>query len=577
MRSRRLVAAALSLAGMIALGACADAAGRSVGPGPAADQTLRFAVAADVGTLDPALTYASADLQFAQNLYDGLVGYDDSLAVTPDLAAAPPAVSADQLTYTFHLRRDAVFSNGDRLTARDVLYSWDRAAAEQGPHAATFSAVAGYDRLPFQPPAPERLEQLLAGGDPSVRLTGLSAPDDATVVVRLARPAGWFLSALALPGAAGMVVDERVVRQNPAGWWRTPQTLVGSGPYRLAAWEPGRSLDFAAVPGWWGSPAPEVRALHVDVVPDAAAREAAFEEGQADLNGFGGASTMRPEDLGRIRSTPTLAAQLVTRTGAASAWISFNLVHDSARTAAGPFLSTLGEPAADLRLALALAVDRRRLATVCGGLCTPATGGLIPAGLAGSGGAGSDPLAAFDPDRARSLLHQGDPDGSRTRGLVLVYDAESPLYRALAQSLSDQWSANLGIRVSVRPEAHDQLLRDSRAGAVVLGRAGWQADYNHPQDWYDNLFGQAAGCPDLNCESGFDSTRFDQVAAQADTAPLAQALPLYRQLATLLSSAAAYVPLVYSTRTYMVAPYVRGAGANNLFEHPWVEYRVLRH
>src|SRR5262249_22458180 len=149
--------------------------------------------------------------------------------------------------------------------------------------------------------------------------------------------------------------------------------------------------------------------------------------------------------------------------------------------------------------------------------------------------------------------------------------------RALAASLRDQWSANLGVRVTLQPEAHQQLLRDARSGRLVLSRAGWQADYDHPSDWYDNLFGRAAGCPDSNCGSGYDSASFDQLAARAAGRPLADALPLYRQLGQMLSADAAYVPLVYSTRAYMIQPYVQGAGASNLLEHPWVEYRVLQH
>ena len=576
---RRPGAAATLAAGLLLAAGCGQGGGRPVGPGLAADQTVRFAIAADVGSLDPAQVYATADLQVAQNLFDGLVRYDDHLDVVPDLAQGLPAISTDQLTYTFRLRPDATFSDGDRVTSRDVIYSWDRAAAAQGPYSAILSAVAGFDRLPAQPPPPARLEQLLAAGDPSVRLSGLSAPDDATVVVRLARPAGWFLSALALTGAAGSVVDQRVVQADPAGWWSTPRDLVGTGPYRLSGRAPGRWLEFRSVAGWWGTPRPTVRALHLDVVPDAAAREAAYERGEYDLNGFGGAGVLAPADLARIRTTPRLAAELTVRTGTGSAWVGFNLVHDAVRTAGGPFLVSLGQPARNLRTAFALAVDKRRLAAAAcaGDLCAPATGGLIPPGLQGSGAGDSDPLAAFDPARARALLKAADPDGSRTTGLTFVYDAESPLYRALADGLRDQWAANLGVHVDVRAEAHEQLLRDARSGRLVLSRAGWQADYDHPSDWYDNLFGRAAGCPDSNCGSGYDNGPFDQLAARAAGRPPAEALPLYRQLGQMLSADAAYVPLVYSSRVYMVQPYVRGAGANNLLEHPWVEYRVLQH
>jgi ABC-type oligopeptide transport system substrate-binding subunit len=373
-----------------------------------------------------------------------------------------------------------------------------------------------------------------------------------------------------------MVVDQRVIVQDPAGWWTKPATLVGSGQYRLSGRTPGESLDFAAVPDWWGTP-PTLRGVHVEVVAGAAAREAAYEQGGYDLNGFGGSNALSPSDLTRIEATPGLRAELLTRPGTGSAWVSFNLVHDAIRGAGGPFLASLGQAGRDLRLAFSLALDRRRLASACGALCTPATGGIIPPGLAGSGGDGSDPLATFDPARARTLLRGADPDGSRTKGLVFVYDAESPLYRTLAESLRAQWSANLGVQVQLQPEPHQQLLRDERAGKLVLSRSGWQADYNDPADWYDNNFGRAAGCPDSNCGSGYDSAAFDQLAAQADAKPLAAALPLYAQLGQMLSADAAYVPLVYSTRMYMVKPYVRGAGANNLLEHPWGEYRILQH
>jgi oligopeptide transport system substrate-binding protein len=578
--TRRLAeAAGLGAAILIAIVGCGQPSDQPLSQTLAADQTLRFAIPDDPGSLDPAQLYAPADLQVAQNLFDGLVRYDDALHVVPDLAAGLPAASSDQLTYTFTLRPDATFSNGDRVTSRDVLYSWNRAAAAQGPYAGFFSAVAGFDRLPVQPPAPDKLEELLARNDPTVRLTGLSAPDDLTVTVRLAHPTGWFLSALALPGAAAAIVDQRVIQRDPGRWWTRPETLIGTGPYRLTGRSPGESLDFQSNPRRWGAPGPTVRNVHIDVVPDAGTREAAYEQGRYDLNGFGGASTLSQADLTRIKASSRLAAELTIRPGTGSAWVSFNLVHDPVREAGGPFLLAAGASARDLRLAFALAVDKTRLAAAaCAGLlCLPATGGLIPKGLAGYGGDGSDPLAGFDPARARALLARADPDGSRTRDLTFVYDAESPVYRVLAEGLRDQWSANLGVRVAIQAEAHEQLVRDLRAGKLVLGRAGWQADYDHPRDWYDNLFGGAAGCPDSNCTSGYATTQFDQLAVQAAGRPLADALPLYRRLARTLSADAVYVPLVYSTRMYMTKPYVRGAGANNLLEHPWAECGILRH
>jgi ABC-type oligopeptide transport system substrate-binding subunit len=566
----------LALAGVLVVVGCGAGSSQPQSQSLAAEQTLRFPIAADVGTLDPAQVYQAADIQIAQNLFDGLVRYDDTLNVVPDLATSLPTISPDQRTYTFKLRPNVTFSNGDPVTSRDVLYSWNRAAAAQGPYAADLTPVAGFDRLSPQPPAPDKLEQLLARNDPSVRLSGLSAPDDATVVVKLAQPAGWFLSALALPGTSAMVVDPKVVQKDPKGWWTRPETLVGTGPYRMPARTPGRSLEFEAVPHWWGAPKPTVRVLHLSVVPDAGARETAYELGQYDLNGFGGGGGLTLNDLTRVKAAPGLVKQLLLRTGISSTWVNFNLVHDPARAAGGPFVDSLGQPARDLRMAFALAIDKRKLArAVCRDLlCLPATGGLIPKGLKGYG---SDPLAGFDPARARALLKSADPTGALTRGLGFVYDAESTLYLALGDNLQQQWQANLGVQVQVLQEPHEQLLRDTRAGRLVLSRAGWQADFNHPEDWYDNLFGKLAGCPDSNCASGYDSTQFDRMVTQADATPLPTALPMYAQIEQVLSAEAAYVPLLYSARAYMVKPYVRGAGANNLLEYAWNQYQVLQH
>jgi oligopeptide transport system substrate-binding protein len=577
-RTRLGRACVLAVVGLLTAAGCGEGGTQPLSQNLATDQTLRFSIGDDVGTLDPAQVYSSADLQVAQNLFDGLVRYDDSLNIVPDLAASPPTITADQLTYTFKLRPEATFSNGDRVTARDVVYSLNRAAASQGAYAADLSVVTGFQRLSAQPPAPDRLEQLLAANDPTVRLQGLSAPDDSTVVIKLARPAGWFLSALAVPGAIGMVVDQKVVQRNPRDWWTRAETLVGTGPYRMTRRSPGQSIEFAAVSGWWGAPQPTVRKVQIDVTPDAHAREAGYEQGRYDLNGFGGSSVVTQDDLSRIKSTD-LAKQLVVRPGIGSTWVNFNLVHDATRAAAGPFLEALGQPARDLRLAFALAVDKKKLASaMCDStLCTPATGGLVPKGLKGYGGDGSDPLAAFDPARAMSLLKGADPSGSRTKGLSFVYDAESPLFKAVAQNLHMQWQVNLDVQVEISPVAHQQLLMDSRSGKYTLSRAGWQAHMDHPLDWYDNLFGIAAGCPDLNCDSGYDSAQFDQLSAQAAASALPDALPIYLQLGQILSAEAAYIPLFYSARTYMIKPYVKGAGANNLLEFAWNQYQILQH
>lgn len=569
----------LAAVGLLAVVACGQQGTGSQSGQLAADQTLKFPIGDDFGTFDPAQTNSETDSEVSQNMFNGLVKFDKDLNVVPDIASAMPTISSDQITYTFKLRPDVQFSNGDKVTSKDVVYSWNRAAATAGPYSTNLSAIAGFDKLSTKPPAPAQLEQLLAKNDPSVMLTGLSAPDPQTVVVKLAQPAGWFLSAIALQGTTGMIVDQKVVAQDPQNWWTKPETAIGTGAYKMTARTPGQSIDFEAVQNWWGTPKPTVKKVHLDIIKDAGTRETSYEQGKYDLNGYGGYSNLQVDDILRIQQSSSLSKQLKLQPKVRTTWLSFNLTCDGARQAKGPFCDQNGASAKDLRTAFALAVDKDKLVdVVCHKAnCAPATGGLITKGLKGYLGDNTDPLAKFDAAKAKSLLKSADPDGSKTKGMTYVYDPENPLNAATAQFLQDQWQTNLGVHVDVQPESHSQFIKDRLSGKFVLSRDGWQADYDHPQDWFDNLFAKVAGCPDTNCTTGFTNAQFDTLAAQADQKAVADAIPIYKQMSQMLIDEVAYIPLYYSVNAFMTKPYVKGAGTNAFSDYWWNEYQILQH
>jgi len=274
----------------LVLGACG---GSSSAPGVtlAANQSLTFPILSDFGTLDPAIADAETDTEISQNMFDGLVKFDQNLNLVPDLASAMPTVSSDGLTYTFTLRHDVTFSNGDKFTSADVLYSWNRAAAMQGAYATNLAGIVGYGTVSGNTASGAALEALLEKKDPSVTLTGLTAPDPYTVVVKLSNQAGWFLTAIALGGSTGFIVDQNAVKQDFDNWWASPATAIGTGPFKMTARTPKQSVDFAAVPNWWGSPKPTLTSVHLDVsVNDASTAITKYEQGGYDIYGYGGYS-----------------------------------------------------------------------------------------------------------------------------------------------------------------------------------------------------------------------------------------------------------------------------------------------
>src|SRR5207245_10933990 len=139
--------------------------------------------------------------EIGQNLFNGVVKFDNNLNVVPDIATNVPTATDGGLTYTFTLRKDVTFSNGDKLTAKDVLYSWNRAAALAGAYGTSYggnlSPIVGYGTVSTQKAVGAALETKLEANDPSVTMSGLTAPDGATgytVQAKLSAPAGWWLS-----------------------------------------------------------------------------------------------------------------------------------------------------------------------------------------------------------------------------------------------------------------------------------------------------------------------------------------------------------------------------------------------
>lgn len=567
------------MAAVVVLSACGNnnSGGSGSSGNLAKNQTLSFPIFDDVSTLDPGIADAETEQELQQNVWEGLVGFDKNLNVVPQLATALPDVSSDGLTYTFHLRHGVVFSNGDPFTAKDVLYSWNRGAALQGSYATNMSPIVGYDTVSANTKSGADLETALAAHDPSVTMSGLTAPDDYTVVAKLSAPAGWWLSAIALTGSTGMVVDENAVKQNPDNWWSDPATAIGTGPFKVSGHVAKQSWDFVRNDKWWGSPKPTLTSVHLDILQDPSSGVTAWEQGKYAIDGYGGYSGLPVTDILRIKNSASESKNLLFHPKVRSTWISFNVGHAST---GGPFLLSDGDMSKNLRMAFDLAIDHEGLIhNVCQDVaCLPMTGGLITKGLKGYLGDNEDPLWKFDPTTAKSLLKQADPTGSKTRGLTFYYDpdAQGGIYKPTCEYVQAQWQQNLGVSVACQPVPHHQFIKARLSGKYVITRDGWQADYDHPQDWFDNLFGYIQTKTNTNT-TGYDTPQYDSLLKQADAEPLSQALPLYEQMGKMLQSDVVYIPLYYTQGTYLIHSWVQGAGTNNFFDNPWKQISILSH
>ncbi len=222
----------------------------------------------DIGepkTLDPAEAYDSASCDIVNNMYDRLVTYhgNDTLHIYPSLALNW-TVASDQLTWTFHLRHDVLFSNGDPMNATDVKYSFNRVITVNSPD----SSVAWI------------LEQCM-------NLNSTTIIDPYTVQIKLTNTYGGFLALLAFSVAS--IVDMKTVEANGGivantdnEWMK--ENGVGTGPYQLDHWTHNSEVVLAKNLNYWGGWSGQ----HVDTVvvksaDEASTRILALENGDADF------------------------------------------------------------------------------------------------------------------------------------------------------------------------------------------------------------------------------------------------------------------------------------------------------
>jgi oligopeptide transport system substrate-binding protein len=555
---------ALAVPALIAT-ACGSGGGNSPsGQALSPNQVFRFPIVNDVKTLDPGHVSDAVSIEPVRNMFDGLYKFDDNLKLVPDIATGQPDVSSDGLTYTFHMRHDVKFSNGDPVTSADVLYSWNRAARLNDSYGIVFQPIVGYTAV-----AP-------ATGTPTATtLSGLTAPDTYTVKVVLTAPAGYWLTEVGLWTMD--VLDQKVIPgDTDKTWWTNPTTAIGTGPYKLTAYVPKDHLSFAPVQNWWGGSTGHLTDIEMQVLADQSSQVTKYQSGGYDS--VGPADTYPPLDAVRnFQANPALSSQFVNIPGARTTWVGFNFNH-------GPFAPPPGnidDPVSLAgRRAFSEAIDRTQLVNVACGpggiVCKPATGGVISKGLQGYLGDNQDPTAVFDATKAKADLQTWDPNSTKRAGLVYWYNTGTS-NKAIADNLQSQWQTNLGVHVDTQSTDFPTFLTNRQDKKYIIFRDSWGADYDNPQDWFDNVFICSQAAIGLGNNDGICDPRVDSAVKKAEGESGAQANTDYQTAGKQLITDIAYADLEYGANQYFIKPYVQGGGGNALYDNLWSSISILAH
>lgn len=403
-------------------------------------------IANDPATLDPAYSVAGVDGELIALLYDGLIGFDADGRAVPNLARSW-TVSGDNRTYTFYLVDDAYFHNGNRFTAADVKYSFERVLHPEtvSPRTWVLDRIAG-------------ARAFMAGEADEV--TGIRVIDDYTVEITLEEPFSPFLTMLGMPAAH--IVDRRAVEAHADPRHDYAFNPVGTGPYKLDRFNPGDRIVLTANERYHGG-RPYLDGIQYRVINDSATRIAEFEAGTLH------STALTADNLPRFQRDPRYRDYIHTTNNFTVYFIGLN-------AARPPFDDPL------VRRAVSWAVDRELLADTVVKDTRVVARGPIPPGLDGHRphleGYG------YDPEKARALLAQaGYPDGLSFEVHMSNSDVNVQLFEPIQLMM-----AEAGIDMQIVLRDFSSMLEDTTRNAIDAFYASWLADYPDAENFLYPLF-----------------------------------------------------------------------------------------
>lgn len=474
---------ALSLAALLAVSVPAATMAQDDGAGG----TLVAAIGAEPDQLDPHVTSSYNSFQVLENVVDTLVEPDENLEMVPALAESWE-VSDDGMTYTFDLRDGVTWHDGSAFTANDVVYSYGRWATNNG--------------------------WRFAEG------TEVSAPDDDTVVFTLPAPAPNFLSNIgAYKGLA--IVQEANVESGDI-----TTMPIGTGPFKMAAWNSGDSIEIVRNDDYWGGDVP-LDGVTYRFVPDPTVAVTNVQSGEADWT-----SNLPPQQVASLMDSSDIVVQAVP---------SNDYWYFALNEAREPFDD------ARVRQALAYAIDREAIAQATNFGNATVNQTAIPET---SGWYYDYAPYTRDLDKAKALLEEA---GVSDLQVDLMVSTDHPQSVTAAQVIAAN-AADIGVTVNIRQLDFSTWLADQAAGNFDGYLLSWIGNLD-PSDFYYAQHHTGGGFNAQSYSNPEVDALLDEAAAETDREARKA---LYDQAAKIIVDDASYVYLYNPQIIQGMSPNVEG-------------------
>jgi oligopeptide transport system substrate-binding protein len=492
----------------------------SAAAGAGAKKILHFGNGTEPQDIDPQIVTGVPENKIINALTEGLVAEGPTGSDTVGGVAERWDISPDGLVYTFHLRANAKWSNGDPVTAEDFIRSYRRIL--------TPSLASEYAYKLFHVVGAEEFNK---GTLKDFAQVGFSAPDPRTLVVRLKSRTPFLIEAMKhyswFPVHMPTVEKHGDPYRKGSPWTRV-ENFVGNGQFVLREWKQNQKIVVTRSPTYWDRDAVKLDEIHFYAVESIDTEERMFRTGQ----------------LHKTNELPVAKIDVYRRDHPES------FRQDPYYGIYFYRFNTTRPPLNDKRVrrALALAIDREAIVkNVARGGQTPALNYVPPSARYTSAVRLQGDLA----EAKRLLAEAGFPDGRGFPAVDLLYNT-SENHRSIAEAIQQMWRRNLGINIGLTNQEWKVYLDSQDTLNYGISRAGWIADYTDPNTFMD-MWLTGGG----NNDTGWSNPDYDRLLAESFTAPdEAARMAIYSKMETILMDEVPVMPVYFYTRVYAISPKV---------------------
>ncbi|WP_346867894.1 MULTISPECIES: peptide ABC transporter substrate-binding protein [unclassified Clostridium] len=500
------------------------------------EQKIVYNLGADPKTIDPQLNSAVDGSTIIHNAFEGLMREDENSKIVPG-TAEKYEVSDDGTVYTFHIRKDAKWSDGKPVVAGDFEYAWKRALNPE------VAAEYAYQLFYIKNGAAYYNQEKVGGKVATAEDVGVKVIDDNTLEVTLEAPVPYFLSLAAFP--TYFPVRKDIIEGNEEKWTLKPDTYISNGPFKMSEWKEKESITFVKNENYWDAKNVKLETLEVKLIDDQITYLNAFKSGEIDV----------------IESPPQAEIPTLLDEGTAKIYPYLGTyfyvinVSDKAKDVDPKAAEALSNP--KFRKALSLAIDKQLIVDkVAQGGQAPATS-YVPAGILDSIGKEFQKeysSKGANIEEAKKLLAEaGYPNGEGAPTITFTFNTDQG-HQNIAQAVQDMWKTNLGINVELKNEEW-AVFQDTRNNfQYSIARHGWIADYNDPMTFLDMW---TTGNGQNN--AGYSNKEYDKLIAQAKVElDDAKRTELLHKAEDILMDESPIIPLYYYTNVLCIDKNVKG-------------------